>query len=135
MSKEIILSKKNNIKIERFNNLIKTIYNLLLRYNKDYKDSTSWIHSYGKQFNIKFPIITFHEPNKIFLDKITKILDLMELTHLYCKITNPNLYEENIHKAVSMTRKLVYEDMIELTPTEFDELKIHVKSSILYGNN
>src|SRR6266581_2313834 len=90
---------------DKFSSLTKMIYELLVRYNKDYKTKNSWVDYYSAILKIKFPIITFNEPDDLFFEKIIKILDLMDMSHLYCKLVNKSLYNISTHESVIGTRK------------------------------
>ncbi len=84
---------------------------------------------------VRFPTLTFEERRESFCEKVTRVLDLMEITHLYVKITTPGLYVRQNHDAVVQTKKFIVSSMEEMMMPEFEELRHHLKHSILLGNN
>jgi hypothetical protein len=120
---------------EKFQKLVQTVYDIVARYIKDYKDPESWVPYYSEALNLKFPAITFSESNVLFKEKVGKVLDLMELSHLYVKVTNPKSYNKETHNSVVHVKGAIVDGLERLELHEMNELMQHISTSILRGNN
>lgn len=134
--KDDLKAKKEEQKQEEnFQNLLKTLYGTLVEYNKDFKIKTSWVGYYADLLSVKFPEITFDETKVVFEKRVTRILDLMELSYLYCKIANSSAYSKENHTNMVLSKEFVVNEFENLDLYKFDELRLSLKNSILNGNN
>jgi hypothetical protein len=133
MSDDLVLIPPT--KDKNFEQLVKSIYDILVQYLKDQKNPESWIPYYSEVLNLKFPKFTFNEGLTPFCERVIKVLDLMDISHLYVKISSPKLYNKETHSTVVYVKKFITAELEKLSLMEFEELREHLKSSILYGNN
>ncbi len=141
-SNELVLYKEESLEIlileeedKNFHELTRILYDTLVLYVKDFKVKTSWVGYYSDLLSIKFPEITFDETKYVFEIRMIKILDLMELSHLYCKIANTTAYVKDNHLNLVTVKTLIVSELKKLDLQKFDELRLSLKNSILNGNN
>lgn len=115
-----------------FRNLLHATLSL---YFKDMKNEGSWIHFYVTQLRLKAPGFSFGESRAVFKVRLENLLDLMELAHLYCKISNPKEYKSANHESHRSNHKYFLEMLSSISDDQFFELRQYLKSNVMFGSN
>lgn len=122
--------------IENDDHLIKLRVELLTTlsgYVRAMRDDSSWIHYYITNLKLKPPTFLFSERKEQFESKLDLLLDVMELAHLYCKVSNPKDYNSGEHVKHKITHTFIMCYFAQLDENQFYELRQYLKSNVMFG--
>jgi len=107
----------------------------LSAYVKAMKTEGSWPHYYITNLKLKPPTFVFNESKEQFEVKLRLLLDIMDLAHLYCKITNPKEYDPANHVSHRSTLVFLTKGFAELSENQFYDLRGYLKINVTFGKN
>lgn len=110
-----------------------TLLTTLSGYIKAMKDDSSWIHYYITNLRLKPPTFTFNEKKEQFGSKLRLLLDIMDLAHLYCKVSNPKDYSFDAHVQHKTSISFISNRFSQLSDEQFYELRQYLKSNVMFG--
>lgn len=112
-----------------------TLLDHLSLYLKAMKNDGSWIHYYITNLKIKPPHFSFGESKEVFDTKLRLLMDIMDLAHLYCKITNPKEYSFDAHVSHRTSLSFITNRFGQLSEEQFYEIRQYLKTNVMFGTN
>ena len=122
--------------IENENKLIQlrtTMLETLSSYLKAMRTDGSWIQYYISHLKLKPPSFSFKESKIVFESKLQLLLDIMDLAHLYCKISNPKDYNHDNHITHKATVSFIVNRFAQLNDDQYYELRHYLKNNVMFG--
>ena len=111
------------------------IHYVLYMYLQGIRTPGSWAQYYIVKLGIKLIGFSFDESKDMFYKKLSGVLDLIELAHLYCKLTNPKEYSITNHNTHRVNHKLIVKYFKDLTEEQYQALRINLKGIAAFGPN
>ena len=111
------------------------LFGLLSAYLKAMKDDGSWVYYYITNLKVRPPNFSFNESKEQFEKKLHLLMDIMDLAHLYCKVTNPKDYSYDNHVAHRSNLNFVSNRFGQLSDEQYYELRQYLKTNVMFGTN